>query len=97
LPPVILVGDVTLNKPLSFEKGCGDSAIDFQLPPGSATARLMRRLLAITGHTFHDLIGTHDQQDVDLDKLLASLAICSNPSVPYLAARTSDTTSISRL
>src|ERR687885_2590786 len=26
-------------------------------------------VLAITGHTFHDLIGTHFQQDVDLDKL----------------------------
>jgi pyruvate dehydrogenase (quinone) len=24
-------------------------------------------VLAITGHTFHDLIGTHYQQDVDLD------------------------------
>ena len=26
-------------------------------------------VLAITGHTFHDLIGAHYQQDVDLDKL----------------------------
>jgi pyruvate dehydrogenase (quinone) len=26
-------------------------------------------VLAITGHTFHDLIGTHYQQDVDLEKL----------------------------
>ena len=26
-------------------------------------------VLAITGHTFHDLIGTAFQQDVDLDKL----------------------------
>src|SRR5262249_14692636 len=26
-------------------------------------------VLAITGHTFHDLIGTHYHQDVDLDKL----------------------------
>src|ERR687886_2077122 len=26
-------------------------------------------VLAITGHTFHDLIGTRQQQDVDLDKL----------------------------
>jgi hypothetical protein len=23
--------------------------------------------MAITGHTFHDLLGTHDQQDMDLD------------------------------
>ena len=26
-----------------------------------------RPVLAITGHTFHDLVGTHFQQDVDLD------------------------------
>jgi thiamine pyrophosphate-dependent acetolactate synthase large subunit-like protein len=26
-------------------------------------------VLAVTGHTFHDLIGTHYQQDVDLTKL----------------------------
>src|SRR5690349_19891448 len=26
-------------------------------------------VLAITGHTFHDMIATHYQQDVDLDKL----------------------------
>jgi pyruvate dehydrogenase (quinone) len=26
-------------------------------------------VLAIPGHTFHDLIGTHSQQDVDLDEL----------------------------
>jgi pyruvate dehydrogenase (quinone) len=31
-------------------------------------------LLAITGHTFHDLIGTHYQQDVDLDKLFMDVA-----------------------
>src|SRR5436853_2202496 len=31
-------------------------------------------VLAITGHTFHDLIGTHYQQDVDLDKLFADVA-----------------------
>jgi pyruvate dehydrogenase (quinone) len=32
-------------------------------------------VLAITGHTFHDLIGTHYQQDVDLDKLFMDVAI----------------------
>ena len=32
-------------------------------------------VLAITGHTFHDLIGTHYQQDVDLDKLYADVAV----------------------
>jgi pyruvate dehydrogenase (quinone) len=31
-------------------------------------------VLAITGHTFHDLIGTHFQQDVDLDKLFTDVA-----------------------
>ncbi len=31
-------------------------------------------VLAITGHTFHDLIGTHYQQDVDLDKLFQDVA-----------------------
>jgi pyruvate dehydrogenase (quinone) len=31
-------------------------------------------VLAITGHTFHDLIGTHYQQDVDLDKLFEDVA-----------------------
>ena len=32
-------------------------------------------VLAITGHTFHDLIGSHYQQDVDLDKLFADVAV----------------------
>jgi pyruvate dehydrogenase (quinone) len=32
-------------------------------------------VLAITGHTFHDLIGTHYQQDVDLDKLFVDVAV----------------------
>src|SRR5438874_7570269 len=31
-------------------------------------------VLAITGHTFHDLIGTYYQQDVDLDKLFMDVA-----------------------
>src|ERR671932_1011124 len=31
-------------------------------------------VLALTGHTFHDLIGTHHQQDVDLDKLFIDVA-----------------------
>ena len=31
-------------------------------------------VFAITGHTFHDLIGTHYQQDVDLDKLFMDVA-----------------------
>lgn len=34
-------------------------------------------VLAITGHTFHDLIGTHYQQDVDLDKLFSDVAAYS--------------------
>ena len=32
-------------------------------------------VLAITGHTFHDLIGTHYQQDLDLDKLFMDVAV----------------------
>ncbi len=31
-------------------------------------------VLALTGHTFHDLIGTHYQQDVALDKLFMDVA-----------------------
>lgn len=37
-------------------------------------------VLAITGHTFHDLIGTHYQQDLDLDKLFMDVA-CYNQRV----------------
>jgi pyruvate dehydrogenase (quinone) len=32
-------------------------------------------VLAITGHTYHDLIGTYYQQDVDLDKLFIDVAV----------------------
>jgi pyruvate dehydrogenase (quinone) len=32
-------------------------------------------VLAITGHTFHDLIGAHYQQDVDLDKVFTDVAV----------------------
>src|SRR5438105_11101571 len=32
-------------------------------------------VLAITGHTFHDMIGTHYQQDVDLTKLFMDVAV----------------------
>src|SRR2546423_11683536 len=31
-------------------------------------------VLAITGHTYHDLIGTQSQQDVDLDRAFADVA-----------------------
>ena len=34
-------------------------------------------VLAITGHTFHDLIGTHGQQDVDLSRLFIDFAAYS--------------------
>jgi pyruvate dehydrogenase (quinone) len=34
-------------------------------------------VLAITGQTFHDLIGTHSQQDVDLDRLFMDVAAYS--------------------
>src|SRR4051812_47609986 len=32
-------------------------------------------ILAITGHTFHDMIGTHYQQDVDLTKVFQDVAV----------------------
>ncbi len=32
-------------------------------------------VLALTGHTFHDLIGTHFQQDVALDRLFMDVAV----------------------
>ena len=32
-------------------------------------------VLAITGHQFHDLIDTHTQQDVDLDKLFIDVSV----------------------
>ncbi|HEX5271026.1 MAG TPA: thiamine pyrophosphate-dependent enzyme [Gemmataceae bacterium] len=32
-------------------------------------------VLALTGHTFHDLIGTHYQQDVDLDKVFMDVSV----------------------
>src|SRR5438309_11997178 len=34
-------------------------------------------VLAITGHTFHDLIGTDYQQDIDLDKLFMDVSVYS--------------------
>jgi pyruvate dehydrogenase (quinone) len=34
-------------------------------------------VLAITGHTFHDLIGTHYQQDLDLEKVFSDVAAYS--------------------
>src|SRR4051812_39615574 len=33
------------------------------------------RYSRFTGHTFHDLIGTHYQQDVDLDKVFMDVAV----------------------
>src|SRR4029078_5648248 len=32
-------------------------------------------VLGITGHTFHDMIGTHYQQDVDLTKVFQDVAV----------------------
>src|SRR5437868_9024291 len=34
-------------------------------------------VLAITGHTFHDLVGTRQQQDIALDKLFDDVAVYS--------------------
>ncbi|MFB3902559.1 MAG: thiamine pyrophosphate-dependent enzyme [Acidobacteriota bacterium] len=35
-------------------------------------------VLAITGHCFHDLIGTRTQQDVDLDKVFMDVSVYNN-------------------
>ena len=53
-------------------------------------------VLAITGHHYHDLIGTHAQQDVDLDRVFMDVAVYNTrvmgPShveqVTHLACRT---------
>jgi pyruvate dehydrogenase (quinone) len=53
-------------------------------------------VLAITGHHYHDLIGTHAQQDVALDKLFMDVAVYNTrimgfahvESVTHLACRT---------
>lgn len=34
-------------------------------------------VLAITGLQFHDLLGTHQQQDVDMDKLFMDVSVCN--------------------
>jgi pyruvate dehydrogenase (quinone) len=38
-------------------------------------------VLAITGHHFHDLIDTHSQQDVNLDRLFMDVAVAYNTRV----------------
>src|SRR5256712_13861101 len=46
---------------------------------GLYDAKLDRQpVLAITGHHFHDLIDTHSQQDVSLDRLFADVAVYNN-------------------
>src|SRR6266576_2911600 len=53
-------------------------------------------VLAITGHHFHDLIDTHAQQDVDLDRLFMDVAVYNTRvmgpehvcNVAHLACRT---------
>src|ERR1043166_7132732 len=43
---------------------------------GLYDAKLDRQpVLAITGHTFHDLIDTHQQQDVDLDRVFMDVSV----------------------
>jgi pyruvate dehydrogenase (quinone)/pyruvate oxidase len=43
---------------------------------GLYDAKLDRQpVLAITGHHYHDLIGTHAQQDVDLDRVFADASV----------------------
>src|SRR5260221_1678939 len=38
-------------------------------------------VLAITGHTFHDLIGTHYQHDVDLTKGFMAVSVYNEPVI----------------
>src|SRR4051794_9013059 len=53
-------------------------------------------VLAITGHHFHDLIDTHAQQDVDLDRVFMDVALYTTrvmgpehvENVTHLACRT---------
>src|SRR6476659_2974989 len=53
-------------------------------------------VLAITGHHYHDLIDTHAQQDVDLDRVFMDVAVYNTrimglahvESVTHLACRT---------
>lgn len=53
-------------------------------------------VLAITGHHYHDLIDTHAQQDIDLDRVFTDVAVYSTrvmgathvESVTHLACRT---------
>jgi len=53
-------------------------------------------VLAITGHHYHDLIDTHAQQDIDLDRVFADVAVYSTrvmgpahvANVTHLACRT---------
>src|SRR5256884_4610159 len=53
-------------------------------------------VLAITGHHFHDLIDTHAQQDVDLDRVFSDVALYSTrvmgpehvENITHLACRT---------
>jgi pyruvate dehydrogenase (quinone)/pyruvate oxidase len=53
-------------------------------------------VLAITGHTYHDMIGTFSQQDVDLDRAFADVAVYNErvmgpahlANVAHLACRT---------
>jgi pyruvate dehydrogenase (quinone) len=53
-------------------------------------------VLAITGHAFHDLIDTHQQQDVDLDRLFEDVSVYNTrimgpahvDNVTHLACRT---------
>jgi pyruvate dehydrogenase (quinone) len=49
-------------------------------------------VLAITGHTFHDLIGTHYQQDVDLVKVFQDVAVYDEQVTgPYHVVNVVDT------
>jgi pyruvate dehydrogenase (quinone) len=64
---------------------------------GLYDAKLDRQpVLAITGHPYHDLIDTHAQQDVDLDRVFKDMSVYNTrimgpahvENVAHLACRT---------
>lgn len=44
-------------------------------------------VLAITGHHYHDMIDTHQQQDVNLDRLFADISVYSAPPASSMPVR----------
>jgi pyruvate dehydrogenase (quinone) len=68
----------TRRKQVAFIQVCHEEAAAFAA--GGYAKCDGQPVLAITGHTFHDLIGTHYQQDVDLDKPFMDVAAFNSGS-----------------